>query len=143
MAYTRPVRRTRPCTRLVNGRVHGPCTQPCMYTGVHVHGPRTRQCTGRAVHTAVYTAVSCTRPSTRLCTSYKPCIRSCACVHGLYMAVCTACARSCTRMHGLYTKPIQFATFSLTVVITSVNNAKHHIACHRKFINYGVKRDLK
>jgi len=33
---------------------------------------------------------------------------------------------------------VQFATFSQTVIITSVNKAKHHIACHRNFIKYGV-----
>ena len=65
-------------------------------------------------------------------------------VHGLYTAVYRAravyiacirpCTRSCRRIHGPYTKPIEFATFSQTVVITSVNKAEHHIACHRKFI---------
>jgi len=53
--------------------------------------------------------------------------------HGLYTAVYTY-----TRQ---YTKLIEFATFSQIVVITSVNRAKHHIACPQTFIKYGVKRD--
>jgi len=39
-------------------------------------------------------------------------------------------------------KPIEFATFSRTVVITPVNNAKHQFPCHRKFMKHRVKRDL-
>ena len=34
-------------------------------------------------------------------------------------------------MHDPYTQPIEFATFSQTVVITSLNKAKHHSGCHR------------
>ena len=63
-------------------------------------------------------------------------------VHGPYTTVNTACTRPCTRIYGLYTKPIEFATFSQTLVITSVNKAKSIIACHRMFIKYGVKWDL-
>ena len=39
-------------------------------------------------------------------------------------------------------KPIEFATFSRTVVITPVNNTKHQFPCHRKFMKHRVKRDL-
>ena len=39
-------------------------------------------------------------------------------------------------------KPIEFATFSRTVVITAVNNTKHQFPCHRKFMKHRVKRDL-
>jgi len=40
-------------------------------------------------------------------------------------------------------KPTEFATFSRTVVITLVNNAKHQFPCHRKFMKHRVKRDLE
>ena len=39
-------------------------------------------------------------------------------------------------------KPIEFATFSRTVVITPVNNTKHQFPFHRKFMKHHVKRDL-
>ena len=39
-------------------------------------------------------------------------------------------------------KPIEFATFSQTVVITPVNNTKHQFRFHRKFMKHRVKRDL-
>ena len=46
----------------------------------------------------------------------------------------------------LPTTPMEFATFAQTVVyvIISVNKTKRHIGCqcHRKFIKYGVNRDL-
>ena len=79
-----------------------------------MYTPCTWQCTGRA--TAVFTGRSagctsmygsCTRPWTR-----------------------TAC------VHGPYTKPIEFATFSQTFVITSVNKTKLYFASHRKFTKY-------
>jgi len=38
--------------------------------------------------------------------------------------------------------PIEFATFSRTVVITPGNNTKHQFPCHRKFMKHRVKRDL-
>ena len=63
-------------------------------------------------------------------------------VTAMYTAMNTACTWPCTRIHSPYTKPIEFATFSQTLVITPVNKAKHHIACHRKFAKYGVKRHL-
>jgi len=77
---------------------------------------------------------------TRTCT--RPCSRH---VHGSVTAVYTArtlpCTRPplCTRIHSPYAKPIEFATFSQTLVTTLLNKAKkHHIACHRKCIKYGV-----
>jgi len=36
-------------------------------------------------------------------------------------------------------KPIEFATFSRTVVITPVNNTKHQFPFHRKFMKHRVK----
>ena len=39
-------------------------------------------------------------------------------------------------------KPIEFATFSRTVLITPVNNTKHQFPYHRKFVKHRVKRDL-
>ena len=39
-------------------------------------------------------------------------------------------------------KPIEFATFSQTVVITPINKTKHQFPCHRKFMKHPVKRDL-
>jgi len=51
----------------------------------------------------------------------------------------TACTRQYTRIYGPYTKPVECATSSQTVVIISVNKARQHIDCHRKFIKYGVK----
>ena len=39
-------------------------------------------------------------------------------------------------------KPIEFATFSRTVVITPANNTMHQFPCHRKFKKHRVKRDL-
>ena len=39
-------------------------------------------------------------------------------------------------------KPIAFATFSRTVVITPVNNTKHQFPFHRKFMKHRVKRIL-
>jgi len=82
---------------------------------------------------------------------YGPCTWPCS-VHGV-TAVYMARTRPWTRLTAMYTvvytytRPvyetyIEFATFSQTVVITSANKAKHHIACHRKFVKYGVKRDL-
>ena len=148
------------CTRPVHGRGHGrvhgrvqavykfPCTRPCSR---HEHG---------LVTTAVYTARKwlCTRPDTAMYTActlpwtrpmytalykavYGPCTgRVLGRVHGCVTAVCgsyTAVNTACT-----CTKPIEFVTLSQTLVITSANKAKQHIACHRKFIIYGVKRDL-
>ena len=55
-------------------------------------------------------------------------------VHGrVYGPRPRLCTRRCNgRVHGPYTKHIVFATFSKTVVITSVNKAKCHIACHAR-----------
>jgi len=39
-------------------------------------------------------------------------------------------------------KPIEYATFSRTVVITPVINTKHQFPFHRKFMKHRVKRDL-
>ena len=39
-------------------------------------------------------------------------------------------------------KPIEFATFSRTVVITPVHNTEHQFPCHRKFMKHRLKRDL-
>ena len=116
--------RTPPCSCRVHDRVHG-----------------------RSVYTA------CTRPGTRWstrlstppvhCRVHDPPVHgSYGGVHGRvycpYMAVNTAYTRPCTRIHGPYTKPIEFATFWRTLVITYLNKAKSHIACHPKFIKYGV-----
>jgi len=84
-----------------------------VYTG-HVHGP--------------YTAVD---------TTGRVYGRTHDRVHGPYTAVYTVTGRVYDRVH-VYTA----RTFSHTVVITSVNKTKFHFAFHRKFIKYGVKRDL-
>ena len=108
----------------IHSRVHVTCTHTRMHTG---RGPYTYT----AVYTVVYAVV------------YTPCTwpihdRE----HGLYTAVLLY-----TVIYKYYTartrnSPTEFAPFSQTVVITSLNQAKHHTACHRKFIKYGVKRDL-
>jgi len=40
------------------------------------------------------------------------------------------------------TRKLTYKTFSRTVVITPVNETKHHFPCHRKFMKHRVKRDL-
>jgi len=68
-------------------------------------------------------------------TASGPCTRRCnGRVHdrerGLYTAIYT------------YTQPV-YKTYRICNFLTSVNKAKHHIACHRKFMKYGVKWDLR
>jgi len=116
----------------IDGRLHGRCT----YTAVHtctwpVHG-----CV-RAVYKAMYTTVDGVhRPCARLVYTAVSCTRP---VHGreygLYTAVYT------------YSRPVyetyrMFNFFTNSCDYIGINKAKHHIACHRKVIKYGVKRDL-
>jgi len=86
------------------------CTRPCTRSCTRLCSWPVRLCTQTIyTYTAVFAAV------------YTP----------MYTAVYTArtrpCTRSCTCIRGQYTKRIEFATFSQTVVITSVNEAKHYI----------------
>jgi len=128
---------TRPCTRPVQGRgLYGPYTamdRARVNSRVHDHVD------GRVGLLGMFVAVFPTR--TRQCT--QP-IHSR--VHGLYTAVYTSVYTAVymsvytAHVHGgvtavytlVYTYTYEFAIFLQTVVITFVNNARHHIACHWK-----------
>ena len=108
--------------------VNGPCKRPCtraVYIHSRIHGP--------------YTAMDTTRAHSRVQDRVdgRMAVFTAGRVLGSYTAVnmaCTRpCRRSCTCIHCPYTKPIEFATFSHIVVITSVNKAKHYNARHRTF----------
>jgi len=139
--------RTRPCTRVyvavyttVYTAVYGPCTRVHgvyggrvhdrihVYAGymARVHAVHGRVHVYRTVYVAVYTAV------------FTACMFTARTRPAVYAACTQPFIRSCTRIHGPYSKRIECATFSQTVVVTPVNKAKHHIACHPKVVKYGV-----
>ena len=120
---------TQPCAGRLQGRVRAVYTTVSTRGGVHTrrpcvlpHGRVQGDVHGRVHGPYVHglDTLSSTRPVYTWCNGR---------VHGPYTAVKTACTRRLgTRIHGLYAKPIEFATFSQTVVIrfTSVNKAKHY-----------------
>ena len=122
VAYTTVYSRVRGC---VHDRIH-------VYAGymARVHAVHGRVHVYRTVYVAVYTAV------------FTACMFTARTRPAVYAACTQPCIGSCTRIHGPYSKRIECATFSQTVVVTPVNKAKHHIACHPKVVKYGVKQDL-
>jgi len=100
----------------------------------------------QAVYLAVYTAVKrpCTQPYTRLAHgrvqvyTARMRIENCMTSHYPMYRICNFLPNYCD-----YTRKQSKALTTIFIQQTTSDKQYSDVACHRKFIKYGVKRDLR
>jgi len=131
--------RTRPCTRPVHSRIHGPCTRPVHGSvNVRVHGPCTRPRTRPIVYMAGTPTGPCTRSQTARYGRVRPVTAMYTArsqpVHGSYTAVRhvhTSTPQLKGRARAMYTSVYTTRTQSCTWQIGlhgRVHGPRRHVA---------------